>query len=127
MRRGRGGAAGRIFVAHVRSRMRRVICGHDHPYVIFENFGSWQTGDYSNRNDIFQNTEAYLLHSLGRLAEFQKATGCRFDAYSIEFWLDPAGDLNAFNRNGSRTASLRSNRRSIGWGLPPVCGSTAPV
>ena len=80
------GGARKAFIAHLRSRMRRIVRGHDKPYAIFETFGSWPTGEFACR-------ELYVLHCLDRLAESQKAAGCRFDAASIEFWVDAAGDL----------------------------------
>jgi len=79
------------FVEHVRSRMRRVVRGHDRPYTIFDNFGSWPEG--ANHACFTQNTEAHLLHSLERLAASQQATGCRFDLCNLHFWVDHAGDL----------------------------------
>jgi hypothetical protein len=87
---GQAGAARKTFLAHVRSRMRRVVRGHDKPYAIFDNFGSWPSGD-------FNNSEAFMLHSLGRLAESQKLAGCRFDLCNIHFWVDYAGDLKRFD------------------------------
>src|ERR1019366_6478898 len=36
------GRARESFVAHVRSRMRRVRRGHDRPYAIYEAFGGWR-------------------------------------------------------------------------------------
>jgi hypothetical protein len=87
---GRAGAARETFVAHLRSRMRRVVRGHDKPYAIFDNFGSWPSGD-------FNNTEAFMLHSLGRLAESQRTAGCHFDLCNIHFWVDYAGDLKRFD------------------------------
>ena len=90
---GKAGEARKTFVAHVRSRMRRVVRKHDHPYAIFDNFASW-----SLKVDGFtENTEANQLYSLNRLAESQKATGCRFDLCNIHFWVDHAGDLIRFD------------------------------
>ncbi len=78
------------FAEHVRSRMRRVVRGHDRPYAIYDNFGSWPSG-------IFANSEAYELKSLGLLAESQRATGCRFDLCNIHFWVDSAGDMKRWD------------------------------
>lgn len=92
---GSPGGARKAFVAHVRSRMRRVARGHDRPYAIFDNFGSWSL---ENDPGLFgQNCEAFLLHSLERLAASQEATGCRFDFVNIHFWVDHAGDLKRFD------------------------------
>jgi hypothetical protein len=87
---GKHGEARQTFVAHVKSRMRRVVRGHDKPYAIFDNFGSWPSGE-------FWNTEAYELHSLERLAESQKAVGRIFDVCNIHFWVDMAGDLKGWD------------------------------
>ena len=87
---GKKGEARKTFVAHVRSRMRRVVRGHDKPYAIFDNFGSWPSGDYLN-------TETYVLHSLDKLAASQQATGRLFDLCNIHFWVDTAGDLKQWD------------------------------
>jgi hypothetical protein len=88
---GQKGEARKTFLAHLKSRMRRVVRGHDKPYAIFDNFGSWPSpGDY-------MNTEAYLLDSLGKLAESQKVTGRVFDLCNIHFWFDMAGDLKGWD------------------------------
>jgi hypothetical protein len=86
-------AARKTFVAHVRSRMRRVVRGQDKPYTIFDNFGSWPSG----AGGYWFNSDKFELHSLRLLAESQKATGCRFDFCNIHFWVDPAGDLKRWN------------------------------
>ncbi len=93
---GAGPAGARTaFVEHVQSRMRRTFRHHDRPYVIFDNFGSRFEGE--NHQFFTQNTEGHMLHSLGRLAAFQEATGCRFDLCNIHFWVDHAGDLYRFD------------------------------
>ena len=73
--------------------MRRVVRGHDKPYAIFDNFGSWPSGASGD----WLNSDEFELHSLRLLAESQKATGCRFDFCNIHFWVDPAGDLKRWN------------------------------
>ncbi|MCC6127380.1 MAG: hypothetical protein IT426_20665 [Pirellulales bacterium] len=90
---GRTGEARKTFIAHVKSRMRRVVRGHDKPYAIFDNFGSWPSGAGGD----WRNSDEIMLHSLRALAESQKATGCRFDFCNIHFWVDPAGDLKRWN------------------------------
>lgn len=87
---GRAGEARQTFVAHIKSRMRRVVRGHDKPLAVFDNFGSWPSGEY-------WNTEAYELHSLARLAESQKTVGRIFDVCNIHFWVDMAGDLKGWD------------------------------
>ena len=83
---GRTGEARQSFVNHVRSRMRRAARGHDRPYAIFEPFGARPGGD-------FNETEEFLLDSIAKLAEGQRQSGCHFDLYSIDFWVDVHGDL----------------------------------
>ena len=113
------GGARTAFVEHVRSRMRRTVRHHDHPYVIFDNFGSWFEGE--NHQYFVQNTEAHMLHSLGRLAAFQEATGCRFDLCNIHFWVDHAGDLYRFDPrrfpNGIQPINKVLDRLGIAPGL----------
>jgi hypothetical protein len=66
--------------------MRRVVRGHDRPYAIFEPFGARPGGS-------FDETEEFVLDNIGKLAESQRQTGCRWDYYSIDFWVDFHGDL----------------------------------
>lgn len=81
------GAARSGFLNYVSSRMRRVVRGHDHAYAIFESFGSWPGGDFHGV------TEDYVLTQIAKVAEAERDTGCHFDLYSIEFWVDHSGDL----------------------------------
>ena len=80
------GAARQAFVDHVRSRMRRVVRGHDKPYAIFEPFGARPTGD-------FNETEDFVLDNIAKVAQGQRETGCHFDLYSVDFWVDYRGTL----------------------------------
>ncbi len=80
------------FTDHIRSRMRRVIRGHDHPYAFFEPFGS------DGEKDKYDAREDRLLPSLAALETFLCETGCRFDAWTIEFWEDLHGDRSAPDR-----------------------------
>ncbi len=84
----RDGGARKEFLSHVRSRMRRVVRGHDQPYSIFEPFGGMPGGD-------FDQTEEYLLENLAKVAEGKGDYD--FDLYSLEFWVDYNGDLIQFN------------------------------
>ncbi len=84
---GEVGNARKVFLAHLRGRMRRVVRGHDKPYAIFDNFGSWPSGDY------LANSEAFVLDMIAKVAEGQRQTGCRFDLCNIHFWVDYMGDL----------------------------------
>ncbi len=110
------------FVRHVRSRMRRVLRGHDKPYALLESFGGQPSGD-------FWTTEQYLLDHLGKVARGLREGGPKFDFYCTEFWHDPAGDLtrahpknfpNGFNK--VRDEILRLGMRPGLWidsgGLP---------
>jgi hypothetical protein len=80
------GQARTAFLRHVTSRMRRVVRGHDRPYAIFEPFGARPGGS-------FDETEAFVLDSIAKVAEGQRQTGLRFDAYSVDFWVDYRGTL----------------------------------
>ncbi len=90
---GRAGDARKSFVAHVKSRMRRVVRGHDKPYAIFDNFGSWP----ERTGGDWRNCDKYELHSLRLLAESRKAAGCHFDFCNIHFWVDPTGDAKRWD------------------------------
>ena len=80
----------KTFVAHLHSRMRRVMRGHDRPYAIFEAFGSNPTGRY-------EETEEDILDNIVKVAEGQHKTGRCFDFYPLEFWVDYHGDLKRFD------------------------------
>ena len=84
------GEARKAFVAQVRSRIRRVLRGHDKPYAIFEPFGSNPSGQ-------FPETESHILDNIAKMAEGQRQTGCHFDFYSTDFWADINGDLKQFD------------------------------
>jgi hypothetical protein len=91
------GAAGRgreAFVAHVRGRMRRVRRGHDRPYAILEPFGARREEDVgaSPKDALFNETEAFVLEMIGKVAEGQRDSDCRFDFFSVDFWVDNKGD-----------------------------------
>ena len=82
--------ARKSFVSYVRSRSRRVVRGHEHPYAMFECFGGKPGGE-------FNVDEKYLLGNLARLGEGQKASPAAFDFYNIEFWVDTKGDITGFD------------------------------
>jgi hypothetical protein len=84
------GEARETFLNHVRSRSRRVLRRHDKPYAIFEPFGARLGGD-------FDETEEFLLDNIAKLAQGQRETGCHFDYYSIDFWVDSMGDIKGFD------------------------------
>ncbi len=87
---GRTGEARQSFLAHVRGRMRRAVRKHDKPYAIYEPFGGRANGD-------FNETEEFLLDNIAKVAEGQRESGCRFDYYSVDFWVDARGDLKRFD------------------------------
>ncbi len=115
---GEAGAARKSFVAHLKGRMRRVVRGHDRPYAIFDNFGSWDLKDLSL---FVLNSDEFMLHSLGRLAESQEAAGPRFDICNVHFWVDHAGDLKRFDPRrfpeGIAKVKERLDRLGIAPGL----------
>ena len=76
--------AGQAFVAYVQSRMRRVVRGHDKPYAIFDPAGAKPDDDY-------EESEDFLLNNIAQVAQGQRETGCRFDLYSLEHWIDYRG------------------------------------
>ncbi|HTL28555.1 MAG TPA: hypothetical protein VL282_05025, partial [Tepidisphaeraceae bacterium] len=80
------------FKAHIRSRMRRTVRHHDHPYAFIEPFGS------DALKDKYDATEARLMPNLNAVESFTRESGCRFDAWSIEFWEDLHGDRSAPDR-----------------------------
>jgi hypothetical protein len=76
------------FLTHLQGRMRRVVRGHNRPYAIFEPFGGQPGGEHN-----FDQKEAYVLDNIAKVSEGQRNSGCHFDSYSIEFWVDYHGDL----------------------------------
>jgi hypothetical protein len=78
---GAAGAGRAAFVAHIRSRMRRVARGHDRPYAIFEPFGGRTDGAVDERNrtpdaayaagHLFDENEPFLLDMIAKVAEGQ--------------------------------------------------------
>lgn len=84
------GQARQAFLAHVHGRMRRVVRGHDKPYAIFEPFGARPDGN-------FNESEAFVLDNLAKVAQGDRESGCHFDIYSVDFWVDYRGDLKRFD------------------------------
>ena len=101
--------ARKTFLGHVRSRMRRVVRGHDKPYAIFEPFGARPGGD-------FDETEEFVLDSIAKLARGQRESGCHFDLYSVDFWVDSHGDLKRFDpgRFPNGLAKIRQELDKLG-------------
>ncbi|MFA6133188.1 MAG: hypothetical protein WC869_04120 [Phycisphaerae bacterium] len=111
----RVGTARDAFIAHVRGRMRRVQRGHDRPYAIFENFGSWSL----QGEESFKNCESACLHSIAQIAEGQRQTGCRFDLFSVDFWVDSRGDLTQFALDRFPRGLAKINRELRVLGIQP--------
>ena len=72
-------AARQMFLALLKSRMRRVVRGHDKPNAIYDNFGSWLSPGHH------MNTEGYVPESLEKLAASEKVTGRGFDICNRHF------------------------------------------
>lgn len=100
------------FVDHVRNRMRRVVRGHDKPYAIFEYFGARPDGKY-------EESEALLLDSISKVAEGQRDSGCHFDLYSIDFWVDYHGDLKKFDPQRFPNGLTKINKELTKLGTAP--------
>jgi len=83
---GEAGRGRETFVSYVRSRMRRTVRGHDRPYAIFEPFGARADGD-------FNESEAFVLDMIRKVAAGQRESNCRFDLFSVDFWVDYRGDI----------------------------------
>ena len=109
---GRTGAGREAFLAHLKSRMRRTVRGHDRPYAIFEPFGGRANGD-------FNETEEFVLDMIGKVAEGQRESGCRFDLFSVDFWVDYHGDLKRCDpeRFPNDLARIREALQGEGIGL----------
>jgi len=80
------GQARHAFLNHLTHRMRRIRRGHDKPYAIFEPFGARHNGHY-------EETEAFVLDSIRKVAQGQRDSLCHFDLYSVDFWVDYRGTL----------------------------------
>jgi hypothetical protein len=110
----RNGQAAEALSDYIRSRMRRVIRQHDHPYAFYEPFGS------DAEKDKYAGREDRLRPSTAALNDFARQTGCHFDACSIEFWEDLRGDRSAPdpqrfpNGFGKLRESLAESRTPIG-------------
>ena len=86
------GEARTIFLTHLQERMRRVERGHDKPYAIFDPFGGQPRANNNAEGDM-NESEEYLLDNISKLSQGQRESGCHFDYYSLEFWVDYHGDL----------------------------------
>jgi hypothetical protein len=109
---GRAGGGREAFLAHLKSRMRRIVRGHDRPYAIFEPFGARANGD-------FNETEEFVLDMIGKVGKGQRDSGCRFDLFSVDFWVDYRGDLKRCDpeRFPNGLTRIRQALKSKGLGL----------
>ena len=86
------------FCERVRSRMRRVLRGHDKTYAVLEAFGGLPvTRNNAEGDKAFWETESYLLDNLKKVAQSRREGGPQFDFYSVDFWHNVAGDLIKFH------------------------------
>jgi hypothetical protein len=88
---GQAGGGREAFVSYVRSRMRRTVRGHDKPYAIFEPFGGRM--ESGNPAGDYDETEAFVLDMIRKVAQGQRDSNCRFDVFSVDFWVDHKGDI----------------------------------
>ena len=85
---GPAGGARRAFLAHLQSRMRRVVRKHDKPYAIFDPFGAWPNEDW------WGGPASYMLDQIKNvIAPEVRESGCKFDFYCLELWRDIKGDI----------------------------------
>jgi len=118
------GTARRAFERYVLGRSRRVLKGHDRPYSIMEPFGSWDYDRTTARGtypDLLSEepTEELLLDHLSVVSDSPGGAGSTFDIYSVDFWVDPGGDLTQAHRPRfpGGIARLRDEIERAGMGL----------
>jgi len=107
---GRASEARKQFVAHVRSRMRRVVRGHDRPYAIFEPFGARPGGDFNETEEFVLDNVAFCFAA--KRERWRRASGSRtatsISTPSTSGWISTAISRRA-TPSGFRTASTRSS------------------
>ncbi len=106
------GGARQAFLDHLTRRMRRTVRGHDRPYALFEPFGARPGGD-------FNETEEFVLDSIARVAQGQRDAGCRFDFYSVDFWVDFRGTLKECDPERFPNGLARIREALAGAGIAP--------
>jgi hypothetical protein len=89
------------FRDHIKGRCRRVARKHDKPYALFEGCGTWDTEE---EGSIL--SEEYVLEILDGIAKMGERHTLCFDALTLEAWLDTAGDLTSFYKNGTDCSYL---------------------
>ena len=82
-------AARAAFRDYLRTRMRRVLRGHDKPYAIIDTCAA-QPGE-----NFFAVSGKWCLDHIAKMAEGQRDAGLHWDYYCIEFWHDAQADLKA--------------------------------
>jgi hypothetical protein len=109
------GDANAAFLAHVESRLRRTVRGHDGPKAVLTAFGAWNMADPAGFLED-ENSEEILLDHLGKVKEQVNDTGCTFDIYNVDFWVDARGDLTGFDpvRFPSGFDNVREMIRDVG-------------
>lgn len=85
------GEAQKVFLSHLKRRMRRVVRGHDKPYAIFDALGGQPRGKKTDGD--FNESEDYILDNIAKVTRGQQESGCHFDFYSMQFWVDYRGDI----------------------------------
>jgi hypothetical protein len=121
---GEQGRGREAFVSYVRSRMRRTVRGHDRPYAIFEPFGGRADGN-------FDETEAFVLDMIRKVGDGQRDSMCRFDLFSVDFWVDGRGDIKQCDPvrfpNGLERIKQELRQLDVALGLwidSSICGWT---
>lgn len=100
------GAAGEgqspaAFRDHIAGRCRRVARKHDKPYAFFEGCGTWDTDEEGH-----VLSEEFVLEILDGMEKMRERHALCFDALTLEAWLDTAGDLTSFYKNGTACSYL---------------------
>jgi hypothetical protein len=91
----KAGEARQTFLAHVRSRSRRVLRGHDKPYAIYDSFGANEIN--GKEVEEYLLNEKYVLEMLDKLGRGQREAHYQFDYCNTHFWVDHDGDLERFD------------------------------
>lgn len=112
------GEARKAFVDYVRSRMCRVLNGHDRALSILESFGGQPEGDFKTDFSIGVS-ESYLLRHLDQVTASERLNGVQFDFYGLEFWHDRAGTLKEFNLQNFPNGFDRVRDKMLGLGMKP--------
>ena len=96
------------FRDHILGRCRRIARKHVKPYALFECCGTWETDKEGN-----VLSEEYVLAILDGMEKMRERHALRFDALTMEAWLDTAGDLTSFYKNGTACSYLTEDYNMI--------------